>query len=187
MTTRNADYTCMPIARAGRTSRLWPRVVASLILATALSDCAMIDDLQKPMPRPIAKPQPPVAQSAPAHAPQVVTATAVVKQKLKPPAHEGKEQEKVAMMIDPDALIGLDPQGVEKLLGAPVDVSKGDPSLVWTYSGLGCSFQVIFYPDIKTAAFHALKYMDVSDSDPKIENSRACVRNILTAKNNGPS
>jgi len=97
-----------------------------------------------------------------------------------PPREAPRETEHVAL-VDPNALIGLAPAAVERLLGAPSNVSKSDPSLVWTYAGQGCSFQVFFYPDIKTAAFHALKYGSTG-GDP----ADACVRNILTVKSNGP-
>jgi len=97
------------------------------------------------------------------------------------PAREApREPERVAS-IDPNALIGLAPAAVEKLLGSPSTVSKSDPSLIWTFTGQGCSFQVFFYPDIKTASFHALKYASTG-GDP----TDACVRNILTVKANGP-
>lgn len=94
---------------------------------------------------------------------------------------ETKEPEKVAA-IDPKNLIGLQPAAVEKLLGAPSSVANSQPSLVWTYSGQGCSFQIVFYPDLKTASFHALKY--ASSAGEQADN--ACIRSILTVRSNGP-
>jgi ABC-type Fe3+-hydroxamate transport system substrate-binding protein len=96
--------------------------------------------------------------------------------------HEAKEPERVAA-LDPKSLIGLTPAAVEKLLGAPSAVLKSDPSLVWTYSGQGCSVQIVFYPDLKTTSYHALKY----NSTAGAEADNACVRNILTVRSNGPS
>ncbi len=83
--------------------------------------------------------------------------------------------------VDPKSLIGLAPGAVEKLLGSPSAISKADPSLVWTYAGQGCSFQVYFYPDIKTASFHALKYSSTAGEQTD------CLRNILMVRSNGPS
>jgi hypothetical protein len=97
------------------------------------------------------------------------------------PRETTREPERVAS-IDPKSLIGLAPSAVEKLLGTPTNVSKGDPSLVWTYSGQGCSFQIFFYPDLKTASFHALKYGSTHGTG----ESDACLRNILTVRANGP-
>lgn len=97
------------------------------------------------------------------------------------PRESPREPERVAS-IDPKSLIGLAPSAVEKLLGTPTNISKGDPSLVWTYAGQGCSFQIFFYPDLKTASFHALKYGSTSGAG----ESDACIRNILTARANGP-
>ena len=92
-----------------------------------------------------------------------------------------REPEKVAS-IDPKNLIGLAPAAVEKLLGTPTNVSNGDPSLVWTYAGQGCSFQIFFYPDLKTSSFHALKYGSTGGAG----ESDSCIRNILTVRSNGP-
>ncbi|GAA0568939.1 hypothetical protein [Rhizomicrobium electricum] len=95
---------------------------------------------------------------------------------------EVREPERVAA-LDPKSLIGLTPAAVEKLLGAPSAVLRSDPSLVWTYSGQGCSVQIVFYPDLKTASYHALKY----NSTAGAEADNTCVRNILTVRSNGPS
>lgn len=95
---------------------------------------------------------------------------------------EAREPERVAT-VEPKSLIGLTPSAVEKLLGTPSAVAKSDPSLVWTYSGQGCSVQIVFYPDLKTASYHALKY----SSSAGAEADNACVRNILTVRSNGPS
>lgn len=81
--------------------------------------------------------------------------------------------------------MGLDPDSVQRVLGAPASITKGDPSLVWTYSGANCSFQIIFYPDIKTTAFHALKFSGTPGHDAP-DNVQTCIRSILMAKNNGP-
>jgi len=95
-------------------------------------------------------------------------------------SRDNKEPERVAA-VDPKSLIGLAPTAVERLLGSPNNVSKNAPSLVWTYTGQGCSFQIVFYPDIKTESFHALKYSSSAGDES------SCIRNILTVKSNGPS
>ena len=84
-----------------------------------------------------------------------------------------------------DSLIGLDPPAVAKLLGPPSTVAKGEPSLVWTYIATGCTFRVFFYPDLKTASFHALKYGGFDGNGEQIGLSQTCIRNILTARVNG--
>lgn len=93
---------------------------------------------------------------------------------------DSKEPERLAA-VDPKSLIGLQPSAVERLLGSPSKVSNSTPSLVWTYAGQGCSFRVVFYPDIKTESFHALKISASNGED------NSCIRNILTVKSNGPS
>jgi hypothetical protein len=131
---------------------------------------------------PAATPQP-VARQAPPPAPAHKEATAAPKPRRPVrEAHENREPERLAS-VDPKSLIGLAPAAVERLLGSPSNVSQADPSLVWTYAGQGCSFQVFFYPDLKTATFHALKY----SSTPGEQSDNACIRNILTVRSNGPS
>lgn len=158
--------------------------------ASALSGCAMVSDQFKSAPS-AATPDPK----------QHVVATVLPnpKQRPKPPVADTHEHDAPAdthdhdpppvktASIDPNRLVGLDPPAVEKVLGAPTNVSRSDPSLVWTYVGSGCSFQIIFYPDIKTTTFHALKFLGSDSSGGRLDNSHACIRNILTARNYGPA
>ncbi len=129
----------------------------------------------------------PPAAAAPA-SPQVsIASPPVTIPPLPKPKHqdrEPKEVEKVAT-IDPNRFIGLDPSGVAKLLGPPSTVAKGDPSLVWTYVAAGCAFRIFFYPDLKTASFHALKYGGFGGNGEQISLSQSCIRNILTVRANG--
>lgn len=161
------------------------------IAASALSGCAMVNDQFKgaqpapvpdpkqhvatDLPNPKQRPKPPVTGTREHDAPPAAT-----------PDHDPPPPAKVAS-IDPNRLVGLDPPAVEKVLGAPTNVSRSDPSLVWTYVGSGCSFQIIFYPDIKTTTFHALKFLGSDSAGGRLDNSHACIRNILTARNYGPA
>ena len=186
---RNAEDIRMPslgTRRAGRRlpskpelPQIWRIAALGIVLGTMLSGCAGVKNWLSP--KEVAVQPPPTSQQpAPQPAPPAPKPRRQVRE-----THEVKEPEKVAS-IDPNNLIGLDPSGVQHLLGAPSNVSKGDPSLVWTYNGQSCSFQIIFYPDIKTAAFHALKYNGGGNNNDQAENVQACIRTILMAKNNGP-
>jgi hypothetical protein len=141
-----------------------------------LSGCAALPHAHSVPPA--KAPSAPVA-TAPAM-PVPVPAPARPKRQQTKEAHETREPEKVAT-IDPRNLIGLQPAAVEKILGSPSAVDKSDPSLVWTYSAAGCSFQIVFYPDLKTESYHALKYTASGEPDS------ACIRNILTVRTNGPT
>jgi hypothetical protein len=147
-----------------------------IITAILLAGCSSLAPTHNTAP---VKAHEPIA-SAPAPTPQ--PAPARPKRTAAKETHETREPERVAV-IDPKSLIGLQPAAVEKLLGAPSAVVKSDPSLVWTYSGQGCSLQIVFYPDLKTESYHALKYTSTAGA----EADNACVRNILTVKSNGPS
>ena len=86
--------------------------------------------------------------------------------------------------IEPESLLGLDPDAVEKRLGTPVRVESDALSREWVYGSSGCSFHIFFYPDIKTNAFHVLKYGSNDGSGGRLSNSDTCIRRILMARNN---
>jgi hypothetical protein len=86
--------------------------------------------------------------------------------------------------ISPESLLGLDPDAVQKRLGAPMRVESDALSREWVYASPRCSFHIFFYPDIKTNAFHVLKYGSNDDSGGRLSNSDACIRRILMARNN---
>lgn len=162
------------LGRGALLSQIGVVAVAALLLA----DCSALQRIRgdKPAETPPAAPREAPATSTPAP-PAPVRAKRQVRE-----TRESKEPERVAS-VDPKSLIGLAPGAVEKLLGSPSNISKNDPSLVWTYAGQGCSFQVYFYPDIKTASFHALKYSSTAGE----QTDNACLRNILMVRSNGPS
>jgi hypothetical protein len=158
--------------------QIWHKAAVVLIVGAMVGGCTGKNWFSSHDDGPPAAPQAVVA-APPPPPPVPARPRRVVRE-----ARETREPEKV-VSIDPNELIGLEPSAVERLLGTPQNVSKGDPSLVWTYSGQGCSFQIFFYPDIKTALFHALKYGTTGTSN-QADNRQNCLRNILTAKNNGP-
>jgi hypothetical protein len=148
-------------------------MVTAAFVAILLSGCSVL-------PRAHGEPPPQAPPVVAAPAPPVPTPAPVRPKRQPKEPRETREPEKVAA-IDPKTLIGLAPAAVEKLLGTPSAVAKSDPSLVWTYSAPGCSFQIVFYPDLKTESYRALKYTAGPDADA------ACIRNILTVRTNGPS
>ncbi|HUO99477.1 MAG TPA: hypothetical protein VMU01_12470 [Rhizomicrobium sp.] len=157
-----------------------PQICLAAVLLLTTSGCAVWERLKgkghAEPPATVEKPQ--AAINPPPPPPPPPRPKHVAREA--PPHEPPKEPERIAS-IDPNSLIGLQPAAVEKLLGSPSNVTKSDPSLVWTYAGQGCSFQIFFYPDLKTASFHALKYGSTG-----AEQSENCVRSILTVKSNGP-
>ena len=111
-----------------------------------------------------------------------------VRRRHRPPRPVPHKQEAPAepqiAMIDPNALVGLKPPAVTHLLGAPAGTTKDEMSLVWTYAAAGCAMKVYFYPDLKTAEFHVLKFT-LSDADgQKLDDDAPCRRKLLAQKNN---
>jgi hypothetical protein len=89
-----------------------------------------------------------------------------------------------AASVDPQSLMGLDPDSVQKRLGAPMRMQNGTLSREWIYSAQGCSFSIFFYPNVDSTSFRALKYGSTKDNGEPIDGADACVRKILVARNN---
>ena len=106
----------------------------------------------------------------------------------KPAPHETRTAETEppvkVIAIDPQSLLGLDPDGVQKRLGAPERMENSALSRKWIYSAPGCSFSIFFYPNVNSASFRALKYGSANDGGESIDSSDVCMRKILTARNN---
>ncbi|HVV28477.1 MAG TPA: hypothetical protein VHC40_10990 [Rhizomicrobium sp.] len=135
-------------------------------------------------PPPVADPQP-VAVAPP---PQVVSPVPTPRPKkptrearAAPDTHTFRDR---LVVIDPHRLIGLDPNGVQRLLGTPARVKNDDLSREWVYASPGCSFRVFFYPNLNSASFRVLKYGGSGENGELLDTSDVCVRRILTAKNN---
>ena len=165
-----------------------PRIAAAciaLVASVSLEGCSVLHHVgdwfergPKPATSVAAKPVTPPTEPPPTQLPKP-------KPFAREPAKPEKPPERLAE-VDPNTLIGLDPPAVEKLLGSPSRVSKSDISLVWTFSAPSCSFQIFFYPDLKTSAFHALKYGGADGNGAQLAMSELCIRGILTAKSNAP-
>lgn len=131
---------------------------------------------------------PPPLRSSDAHAPQ---RPGVIKPKKAPPrdvpsrdAHAAQPAPVRTASIDPKSLMGLDPDGVQKRLGTPARMENTALSREWVYDAPGCSFSIFFYPNVNSTSFRALKYGSAKDNGEKLDSSDACVRKILTARNN---
>jgi hypothetical protein len=183
-----ADVTAGAESRARFVKTLAIALVA-VAASSLLGGCAILHDVGEWFRR---ERTPPPAVASPVEVPP--PPPPVQLPKPKPVQHEAARPEKPdkpekperLAEVDPNTLIGLDPPTVEKVLGAPSKVSKSDISLVWTYSAPNCSFQVFFYPDLKTSAFHALKYGGIDGNGAQLAMSELCIRGILTAKTNAP-
>jgi hypothetical protein len=188
MTSLNSAPQCRAMVATAATARRPVRSVAAmgLVLAASLmlSGCVVFRDIKDWLSRDSKSPPPAIATPVTPPPPAPVQLP-----KPKPVTHEApkppEKPEKLAE-VDPTSLIGLDPPTVEKLLGTPNKISKSEISLVWTFSAPSCSFQIFFYPDVKTSALHALKYGGVDGNGAQMATSETCIRGILTAKTNAP-
>ena len=69
-------------------------------------------------------------------------------------------------IVDPKALVGLDKQAIEKMLGAPHHITLAQPATVWAWTQDGCRMRLFFYPDLNAQKFRALTY-EISADQPK--------------------
>jgi hypothetical protein len=99
------------------------------------------------------------------------------------PTPDEAPEEQVAM-IDPMALVGKKREDVTKLLGAPTRILKEDMSLIWSYEADGCALKVYFYPDIKTSAFHVLKFSLAAGDGKPLDADAPCRRKLLALREN---
>jgi hypothetical protein len=86
--------------------------------------------------------------------------------------------------IDPDRLIGMEPNDVRKLLGAPARTRNDRLPREWIYGTGRCSFRVFFYPNLNAASFRVLKYGSSDGKGALIDTSDVCIRHILMARKN---
>lgn len=183
-------------ARNIRMERRWnPRTFCSrtvgMSVAVMLGGCMSVGDRPSvpvkpapaaPAPAAIAEFSPPVV-ATPAVPPTPAPRPRRVVRETKPISEQATLRDKL-VLIDPDKLIGMDPRGVQKLLGAPAQVKNDDLSREWVYASPGCSFRVFFYPNLNSASFRVLKYGSSGDGGELLDVSDVCVRRILTAKSN---
>lgn len=69
-------------------------------------------------------------------------------------------------IVDPKALVGLDKQAIEQMLGAPHHITLAQPATVWAWEQDGCRMRLFFYPDLTAQKFRALTY-EISAEQPK--------------------
>lgn len=163
--------------RPNRTSRR--RQAMALAGATALlSGCAHFPNPFAPAPK---APAPPPLQPPPITQQQQLPPPAPVERhhaarRAKPPVRTA--------MIDPNMLVGLMRPAVVRLLGTPTKITKDELSLIWTYTVEGCALQVYFYPDLKTADFHVLKYTLAGADGKALDADAPCRRKLLAVREN---
>jgi hypothetical protein len=154
-------------------TRLAPMIVLAAAALMALTACGMVrstdvDVAAQPAaippppsaPPPAAEPAPakPPAAAVPAPAPQLPTAS------LPPP--------------NPDQLMGLDAQGVTRLLGPPGLKRAEGPAHVWQYANRLCVLDVVMYED-EAKREPRVSYVELRDPAGGNAVPRNCFRSFL--------
>lgn len=150
---------------------------AALLALLALSACVELEQMKTL--RTASEPPPPIESPAPVAPPPVVTAqedlppipqrkpdfARRLRQQLEaerraqarkvesPPKPETK-----TVIVDPNALIGLDFEKTANILGSPTRLIEQPPALVWAYDEPNCALRVFFYPRVAGSEYRALAY-----------------------------
>ncbi len=93
---------------------------------------------------------------------------------------------KKAARIDPNTLVGLAPDAIDRILGSPTGVRAEAMTVEWTYVRPSCSLIIFFYPDIATGALRALNYT-LADVNGRVGANQACVNFLMMARSDEPN
>lgn len=137
-------HTVVRVVRVFRRASAHVAPVAGLLAILGASGCSILglDDGETPqsMNQPVAAPEPQQTASVPPLPPRRPTRPA--------PAEP----------MDLSRLVGLDPDDVRKLLGAPDRVREANPATVWAYASNACLLEVYFYMDLGSQKLRVLAY-----------------------------
>lgn len=146
------------------------RMLAFFAILVPLSACSTLEDVLMPSPQQVAIPEVPPPTEARTRPPKAESVA---------PAPQPVPERKVAS-IEPDRLIGLNPDAVGGVLGRPDGRTKDEMAFAWTYTGSKCALQLYFYPDVTTGSMRVLKY----EFRHKVPSSsdKACLNTIMAAR-----
>jgi hypothetical protein len=116
-----------------------------------------------PSPAPAAPPKP----STPA-VPKSALVPPPPKPALKPPS-------------EPEELVGLDEEGVRKLLGTPGDVRNDGAARVLTYHAGSCELEIFLFMDVKAGNLRVLSYQ-LNDTRTHATQSRPCYDDLRSER-----
>lgn len=105
---------------------------------------------------------------------QPPTVAAALPTRAKPVRHDPQA-------MAPEALVGLDEDAVEALLGRPASRSETSPAKAWHYRFDDCALVLRFYMDLDLQVFRTLAY-EVISHDTTVEGDRHCLAGIQPAR-----
>lgn len=164
----------MPVKALRKTAAVWTwKLLLPLAASQLLVNCSVIDGylLRDQAPTPTTASHEPDKQTAPAVAP---SAKPVAKPKPTVAPRPAKPS------LEPQALVGLGEDEVNRMLGKPQELRNDPPAMVWQYAAGECRLDLFFYLDLKSQDFRALAY----SFDPKSNTDgakRVCLDKIQEA------
>jgi hypothetical protein len=147
------------------------RHIAVLLGLLSIAGCADQAPVHPPLPQQPAEPPPPPVLSPPELIPPVPPPKPHIPPRL--------TQEK-STLPTPAELIGLDRDGVIKMLGDPAESRNEGAAQILTYRGKSnCQLDVIFFLDMKTGTERVLSFEQQPDSG---KHAVACYASLRGAK-----
>lgn len=148
------------------------RHIVVLLGMLSLAGCVNQTPVSQPPPQPAEPPPPPPPEVSP---PQLIPPVPPPK----PPIPPKNTPEKLPPPTASE-LIGLDRDGVTRLLGDPADSRTEGAARVLTYRGkINCQLDVIFFLDVKTGTERVLSFEQQPDSG---KHGAACYAGLRGGK-----
>ncbi len=137
-------HTVVRIVRVFRRALAYIAPVAGVLAILGVSGCSVLGldggETPQPMNQPVAAPDPQQTAAIPPLPPR------------RPPRPAPVEP------MDVSRLVGLDPDEVRKLLGAPDRTREANSATVWAYASNACLLEVYFYMDLGSQKLRVLAY-----------------------------
>lgn len=113
--------------------------------------------------------------------PQASTNTAKAPPAGPPPAPRPGSAKAGASTGTLDELVGLDEDGVHKLLGTPAGVRSEGAARILSYKAGTCALDVILFLDVKGGDLRVLSY-ELDSGSPRPAKARACYGELRNAR-----
>ena len=115
--------------------------------------------------------------------PEPAPSPPAAQQILEPPASPAPEiTARRGVNDDPDQLMGLAPQAVNRLLGPPSLLRTETPAEVWQYKAADCVLDIFLYAEEEKPDRSRVTYYEIRVADSAPSGARACFADIIESR-----
>lgn len=128
-----------------------------------------------------------IASEPPPSAAPAVTAPPV--QPVETPAETPPQTAaRPAIDDDPKRLLGLDPEGIQAILGTPSFLRRDNPAQLWRYRNKSCILDIFLYAD-QSAHSHSfrVRHVEARSANADRASARECLRTLLAERGQTPT